>query len=212
MGGLRKSPDEGTPLKRITLLAVASVLALSACTSTPEVEAIPSETPSVSAESTQEPTPEPVVEEAGSRIKPLAVGEQRRLSEDSAFTVGVPAKPEATDQYVSVPVRVEVDWAAIEEQGLDGSNEGIDPFLGSLFFEMVLPDGTTIDQGELSADFNAWDAWFQKHEKDDATSIGSIFPPKDVTEGHLPFPTTDLKGATLRVSNMENSSVFIALG
>lgn len=199
-------------MKRIIPLAVVSVLALSACTSTPDVEAIPTGSPSVSVDPTQEPTPEPEPEAAGSRSKPLAVGEQRRLSEDSAFTVGMPAKPEATDQYVSIPVRVEVDWAAIEAQGLDGSNEGIDPFLGSLFFEMVLPDGTTVDQGELSADFDAWDAWYQKHEKDDATSVGSIFPPKDVTEGHVPFPATDLEGATLRVSNMENSSVFIALG
>lgn len=76
------------------------------------------------------------------------MGQQRGIADNSAFTVGIPRKVDATDQYTAVPVR---------------------------------------------------------------TSMGAIFEPAQSIEGYEGFPAADLKGATLRVGNSENSSVLIAL-
>ncbi|MFZ8758614.1 hypothetical protein ACO03V_14455 [Microbacterium sp. HMH0099] len=192
---------------------LASTLALSACTGTPELEvttATPQSEESPTSAPTPTPTPTPVVEaERGTRANPLAVGESRQIAEKSMWTVGATGATEVREGFLVLPVRLQMDWetsrANTAESGQDPTlvdNEGVDPS-GAIFISFVSASGrsfTTFDQYE--ADVPDPELW----------QVGTLFPPAEFVDVFhvVSVPPEEVAGGVWKVSNIGGESVYLA--
>ncbi len=212
----------GAAVRRVMVAALAMAM-LGACsddTSTPDVTRVAT----VNAESAPPVTPEPaptteaaVEVTAGTREAPLAVGEARKVSEVSAWTVALTAGTldgagaiRAADEYAPAPAEgesfvvgtfsVTVDQAAIAEQGSDLANDGADPGM-SLFFSFVAADGTSFDGTSGTSCYTSNMLYSQGAVyADGATVVGDVC---------VAVPTDKTAGGLWRVSNMVNEAVWI---
>jgi uncharacterized Zn-binding protein involved in type VI secretion len=198
-------------------------LALVGCSSTddaPEVTPAPANAQEQQTE-TPTTTPTPTAEPAasvGTREAPLAIGESRKVSDESAWTVALTASnldaaPAilAADQYASGPAEGEsfitgtftitVDGAAIAAQGSDLANDGADPAM-SLFMEYVAADGTSYDQTSGSMCNTQNSLWNQGAVFQDGASVSG--------DACIAIPTSAVQGGLWRVSNSVNDSVWFA--
>lgn len=198
------------------LVAVGILLAsLSACSTdepelpvtTPEAtqaDAQPAEPEAeASPEASEEAEPEPEPEETkGGRENPLKPGEARKLSEVSAYTVSAgPTK--AYGDWVEAEFTVDVDWAAIEEQGLE-PGEPVTPFW-DLDIKFVDAEGTTY------ADYPE-NIPFERDVSDYALSASEVYPPTASAKGtmYVAVPEDKVKGGVWVVSNMVSDRLFIS--
>ena len=183
-------------MKRTPLLIVAPlVLLLSACSApaSPPVETITSKP---SATATPEKTPEA---EPGTRDNPLAIGEQRKLSDGSMWSIGAEAATQTGAGYVVLPLHIGLDWDAARAQGL-AEGDGVDPWT-ALFIEYVSTGGRSYDTWETYVDVPN-----QIHE------VGTIYPPlAEVSTNYVvTLPDADIAGGVWKVSNSNGDSLFIA--
>lgn len=203
------------------------VLSLAACggdEQAPEVTPAPvvSEEPAEREEeaATQEVAPEPEesAPTAGTREAPLALGEARKLSSASAWTVSAITSDldaadaiTAADEYAPTPAdgetfvlgtfSIAVDGDAIAAQGMDLANDGADPWM-SVWFEYVAADGTSFDGTSGTGCYT----------DDMLHSQGSVYDDGAVVTGDIcvAVPTDKVPGGLWRVSNNVNDSVWIA--
>lgn len=187
-------------MKRIPLLLVAPlVLILSACSgpaASPPVETIDSK-PSPSATASEaEPETEP-----GTRESPLAVGEQRKLTDGSMWSVGAAAATQVGAGYVVLPIHIGLDWDAAKAQGMQ-EGDGTDPWT-ALLIEYVTAGGRSYDTAETYVEVPN-----QIHE------VGTVYPPlgEISTNYVVTLPDAEIPGGVWKVSNMNGDSVFIAAG
>jgi hypothetical protein len=160
---------------------------------------------------TETPTPTPTAEpapeaEAGTRANPLAVGEFRKLTTESMWTVGAEGATEVHDAYVVLPLRIAFDWASYAQQiadaGQGGSvDDGIDPW-GSLMIEYVTAGGrsyNTMDNYNVTIPNQFYD-------------VGTVYPPAEQVSVNVPVsvPNEEIPGGTWVVKNYNNDAVFIA--
>ena len=200
------------------LIAGAMILALTACTSeggAPEVTPAPAA--AESAESTPSPTPEAVTT-VGTRQAPLAIGEARRIADDSMWTVSLTSSNldawpaiHAQDEYAVPPAdgetfvvgtfSVAADATAYAEQGGDMANDGAQPW-GSLQFEYVSADGASFSglTGTMCYTGNQLGAQGPVYE-DGAVVTGDVC---------VAVPSDKVAGGLWRISNSVNDSVWIA--
>ena len=211
-------------MNRKIVLVSLSALFLAGCSgaATPEVTPSPNaKTPEVTAEPTTEPEPEPteteVAEPTGTRQAPLAPGEARKLSEESAWTVSLvatdlDAAPEmlAANEYLTPPAEGEafvvgtfsilVDGESLAAQGLDVTNEGVDPWM-SLSIEYVTASGTSYDTTAGSGCYTANMLYDQ----------GTVYEGGVTVTGDecISMPAAEVEGGLWRISNSMNESVWI---
>jgi hypothetical protein len=189
-----------------TLAICTLVIALTGCTGTSAPELAVTTAPAVG---TPSATPTPTVEaERGTRQNPLAVGESRKISEESMWTVGASAPTEIHDGYVVLPLTLGLDWAAgvaqAEALGQPWSpeDEGVDAY-GSLRVEFVSAGGrsfTTMDNYEVTIP----NSFYQ---------VGTVYPPADqITANHaISVPADEIEGGLWVLRNGAGDSVFITL-
>lgn len=197
------------------LVAVGILLAsLGACSTdepelpvtTPEAtqaDAQPEPEAEASPEASEEVEPEPEPEETkGGRENPLKPGEARKLSEESAWTVSA-SETKVHDGWVEAAFTVGIDWAAIEEQGLD-PEEPIQPFW-SLDIKFVDADGQTYAEYPM-------DMPLDRDTSDYALSAGEVYQPTEQSTGtmYVEVPQEKVEGGAWVVSNMGGDRVFIA--
>lgn len=194
--------------KRLLAAAIiAATLTLAGC-SAPATTA-PPVTTEAAAEPSATPTPTPTVEaERGTRANPLAPGEFRKLSDDSAWTVGAEGPTEVHSGYVVLPLRVGIDWESIRKQASDAGQDpasvdaqGIDPY-GSLIVRYVTAGGRSYDTFEnydVQIPGQFWE-------------IGTVYPPAETFSVKVPIsvPDAEIPGGVWTVLNTGNASVFIA--
>lgn len=190
----------GEPAEPVTTTVTETV------TETMTVE--PTIEPSAEAEA-EEPAAE-VVADPGTRDNPLKIGETRKLSPESAWTVGLTASvpdAEGVERSADAPadtrvilgtVTVDVDGAALAAQGLDLANQGADPYL-SLYIEFVGADGCG-----YAADSGCYPSnplYSQPTVYADATVSGDVcaLTPSDAIDGGL-----------WRIANSRGETVWIA--
>lgn len=161
---------------------------------------------------------EPELPTAGSRQSPLALGESRLVSEDSAWRVSIlesnldaasqilandewADEPAEGEVFVMARIQVEVVEDAIAAQGFDLANDGAEPWL-SLFIEFVAEDGTSFDgsTGTLC------------YTDDMLYNQGSVYSDGALVTGDDCFavPQGSVEGGLWRVSNSVNDSVWIS--
>jgi len=187
-----------------------SALALTACTGTPAIEvttnapaAEVTSTPSLSA------TPSATADAArGTRANPLAVGETRKVSEGSMWTVGADATI-VNSGYIVLPIRLGMDWEATRQQYRDAGqdpaeleNTGADPST-SLFVTFVTAGGKTYrDWSYVDADLPQPLLW----------QVGALYPPAESATAFFPItvPAEDVPGGVWRIENSAGESVFLA--
>jgi len=187
-----------------------SALALTACTGTPAIEvttnapaAEVTSTPSLSA------TPSATADAArGTRANPLAVGETRKVSEGSMWTVGADATI-VNSGYIVLPIRLGMDWEATRQQYRDAGqdpaeleNTGADPS-SSLFVTFVTAGGKTYrDWSYVDADLPEPLLW----------QVGALYPPAESATAFFPItvPAEDVPGGVWRIENSAGESVFLA--
>ncbi|MCR2826708.1 hypothetical protein [Microbacterium sp. zg.Y909] len=191
-------------MKKIQSAAVlAAIVILSGCSGEPalEVSAAP---PSV--EVSQTPTPAPTPDaERGTRGNPLAVGESRKLSVDSMWSLGAAGPTEIHDGYLVLPMTIALDWDAGEKQaqaeGLSLRETGVDPW-ASLFVEYVSAGGRSFaTMDDYSVDI-----------PDDMYNIGTLYPPVESVGARVAVsvPADQVPGGVWVVKNAQGSAVFIA--
>src|SRR5690606_8569078 len=97
--------------------------------------------------------------ERGARDNPLAPGEARQLSSESAWTVSGGAT-EAHDGYVVLPLTVGINWDSIREQATAAGEDPDAPMnpLWSLTVKFVSAAGQTFDEYDYEAEIA--DDWF----------------------------------------------------
>ncbi|RMI12517.1 hypothetical protein [Cellulomonas triticagri] len=204
------------------LAAGVLVLAMSGCSAgSGEPEVTPA--PAVASETAVAPaeTPTPTVEPAvsvGTREAPLAIGEARKVSEASAWTVALNATnldaaaaiqaadehaqaPAAGELFVTGSFTVTVDGAKIAEQGADLANDGASPGQ-SLTVTYVAADGTSYDGSSGTMCYTPSMLYSQGAVfQDGATVIG---------DQCVAVPADKVAGGLWRVSNLANESVWFA--
>lgn len=197
---------------------------LGGCGSTPaspEVTPAPQAATEAAQDVTPTPTPTPTVEpvvSVGTREAPLAIGEARKVSEVSAWTVSLTASNpdaaaaiQAADPYATGPAEgetfvvgtfsVAVDAAKIAEQGADLANEGASPGQ-SLTVTYVAADGTSYDATIGTTCYTQTMLYSQ----------GAVFQDGATVTGDecVAVPSDKVPGGLWRVSNMANESVWFA--
>lgn len=210
---------------------LASLVALSACGAdrSPEVTPAPTIEPTTETaaevEGTEEETESaeaPVVEETpeatvGDRTAPLAVGESRKLSNESAWTVSLQSsnldaaadilaadewaeRPADGEVFVVGTFTVTVDGSALEAQGFDLANEGAEVW-ANLSIEFVGADGRGFD-GLSGTMCYTQDMLYEQGTlyEDGASVTGDVC---------IAVPSEHVEGGLWRVSNMVNDSVWI---
>lgn len=155
-------------------------------------------------------------ETKGTRAAPLALGETRKISDESAWIVGitdsdldaadsvevldVPERELAeNEQFVVATLSVTVDESAIEAQGQD-INQGANP-AASIFVEFVGSDGRGygLGQGSVCYTDNAF------------SSTGAIYEGGVTVTGNIciGLPKDAVDGGLWRISNIENEAVWV---
>lgn len=184
-------------MKRLLPLAAIAVLlaGCSATTAAPPVEKI--DPPAAVSES---PSPTPTATaEPGTRGAPLAVGEKRRLSSASMWTVGASAPSLVGAGYIALPIHLELDWDAAKAQGMpDG--EGVDPNL-SMYIEYVTAGGRSYDIDETYIDV-----------PNQLYQVGTLYPPAPSVDANyvVTLPDAEIPGGVWKVANSKGDSVFLA--
>jgi hypothetical protein len=190
-----------------------STLALTACTGTPALE-VTTNAPAAEATPTPTPSPTPTVAadaERGTRANPLAVGESRKISELSMWTVGADAATITKNGYIVLPIRLGMDWEATRQQYRDAGedpaaldNEGVDPST-SLFVTFVTAGGKTYrDWSSVDSDNDDPQPWLW--------GVGALYPPAETTTAFFPItvPTEEIPGGVWRVENSAGETIFLA--
>ena len=187
----------------ITSLTVAMAI-LSGCSAPTPTPTVTTEAPpSATAPSTPSPTPEPQAER-GTRDNPLAIGEYRKLSNESMWTVGAESATVVSDGYVVLPLRLGVDWEAArvqaEAQGAS-IDSGIDPWQ-ALVTEYVTAEGrsyATMDTYDIDI-------------PNELYTVGNIYSPVDAISANVAVsvPVEEATGGVWVVRNSSGASVFIA--
>jgi hypothetical protein len=190
-----------------------STLALTACTGTPALEVT---TNAPAAEATPTPTPTPTPTAAadavrGTRANPLAIGETRKISELSMWTVGADAATLVRDGYIVLPIRLGMDWEATRQQyrdnGQDPSaleDEGVDP-LTSLTVTFVTSGGKT---------YRDWSS--ASYSEDDPQpwlwNVGALYPPAETATAFFPVtvPAEEIPGGVWKIENPVGETIFLA--
>lgn len=182
-------------MKRLACVAaVAAALTLTACSgpASPPVETIkPATTP------TATQTPEA---ERGTRENPLAIGEQRKITDDSMWSVGAAAPSTTGAGYVALPIHIGLDWEAAKAQGMpDG--EGVDPSV-SLWIEYVSASGRSFSTDEVGI-IDIPNPLYQ---------VGTVYPPlAEVSANYVvTLPDAEIEGGVWKVANSNDDAVFIA--
>lgn len=191
-------------------------IALSGCAgeSTPEV------TPAQTTESaaTEAPTEEAPSATVGDREAPLALGEARKLSDESAWTVSLKEsnldaaesiltadewaeRPADGEVFVVGTFEISVDAAMLEAQGVDLANDGVDPWMNTSI-EFVTADGKGHDGRSGTMCFTQDMMYDQGMVYEDGASITG-----DVC---LALPADQVDGGLWRVSNTINDNVWIS--
>lgn len=151
------------------------------------------------------PSPEPTSEaERGTRENPLAVGEYRKITDDSVWTVGAEGPTVTNDGYVLLPLRLEIDWDLAEQKAEasgDSIERGTDPWQ-VLRVEFVTSDGRsyrTMDDHEVEV-------------PNSITSVGTVYPPAGPISANVAIsvPNEQVDGGTWVVRNSADDVVFIA--
>jgi hypothetical protein len=199
----------------VTVAGIATMaLALAGCAG----ESGPEVTPSQSAPAEPSPTPEPTAPTTGTREAPLKVGESRKLSDESAWTVQLNASnPDgaaviaAENEYAPPPVAgeaflignfsVTVDAAALASQGIDLANEGADPAI-NLIFEYVAADGTSFDGTSGSMCYTNGSIY----------NAGTLYADGTTATGDvcIAVPAEKVPGGLWRIANAQNDNVWIS--
>ncbi|MBE7698702.1 hypothetical protein H9623_00070 [Oerskovia sp. Sa1BUA8] len=153
----------------------------------------------------------------GTREAPLAIGESRRLSDESAWTVQLNASnPDgaavvaAENEYLPGPVpgeaflignfSVTVDADALAGQGIDLANEGAAAW-AHVWFEYVAADGTSFDVTSGTMCFTNGALYNAGTLYADGTSTGDVC---------IAVPVDKLPGGLWRVANIQNDNVWIS--
>lgn len=200
-------------MKRTSIWAALTLgvaLTLTACSgeSTPEVTPAPTvkeeaAAPEVTAEATPE-APAPAAEaERGTRENPLAVGEARKLSTESMWTVSA-AATDVHDGYVVLPLTIGLDWASFAEQAKASGSNPDDPISPAfmLTVKFVSADGrtfTTMDDYSVDIADSLWE-------------IGDVYPPTESVFGNnaVSVPNEAIPGGVWSIENLQGDRVFIA--
>ena len=189
---------------------LASALILTGCTGTPALE-VTTNAPAAGAtpSSSSSPTPSAVVEaERGSRTNPLAVGESRKISEQSMWTVGADATI-ANGSFIVLPIRLGMDWEATRQQYRDAGedpadleNKGADPAT-SLFVTFVTAGGKT---------YREWTYVDSELPEPLLWQVGALYPPAESATAFYPVtvPAEDVPGGVWRVENSAGEAIFLA--
>ncbi len=202
-------------------LAVGAVALLVGCASSNAPEVTPAPSPSASASVSEAPSPSPSPEptaDPGSRDAPLALGETRLVAANSAFTVGVTAsnldaaaviaaadsyapRPAEGETFVLATVTASVSQAALAEQGLDLASEGARPGI-SLTVEYVSATGVS---------YTPFSGANYCYTTNDFVSTNAVYNDGQAVTGDVcvVVPTADVPGGLWRISNSENSAVWI---
>lgn len=230
--------NSNRPRARFGAAIVAAVLLLPACAeSTPEVTPSPSNpdepSESVSAAAAAESADgEPTDAEedggvvgegdeearevtTGTRDAPLALGETRKISDGSAWIVGITGSnldaadevldadpyqegPSDGERFVVATLSVTVDAEALETQGFD-IGDGVDPFM-SVYLEFVGSDGRGYDEAGAVC-----------FTDDPLSSAGAIYEDEVTVTGDicLTVPEGAVDGGLWRISNTENDAVWV---
>ena len=193
-------------MRRVLAVAplVLAIALLGGCagTATPAVTtAPPVTTEPAQATPTVEAAPEA---ERGTRDNPLAIGEYRKLSNESMWTVGAEAATVVSDGYVVLPLRLGVDWEAArvqaEAQGAS-IDSGIDPWQ-ALVTEYVTAEGRSY------ATMDTYDVDIPN----ELYAVVNIYSPVDVISANVAVsvPVEEATGGVWVVRNSSGASVFIA--
>jgi hypothetical protein len=179
----------------VLLVALVFAGCSPATTAGPSVTPIPTSSASASAT----PTPTRDVAE-GTRVNPLDVGESRKISPPSMWSVGAEAPTQVGVGYVVLPVRLDLDWDAARAQGVDPENEGADPWQ-SLYFSYVTAAGHSYDSNNFP------DAEISNNLYD----IGTVYPPTTSVSANvgIAVPDAEIAGGVWRVGNANDDAVFI---
>ncbi|WP_288967646.1 hypothetical protein [uncultured Microbacterium sp.] len=183
-------------MKRIGAVATLGlVLLLAACSNS---SAPPVETITPSADSSPETTPTPEAER-GSRENPLSIGEQRKLTEDSMWSVGADAASQVGAGYIALPIHITFDWDAAAAQGAK-IEEGVDPSM-ALWIEYVTSSGRSYDIDETYIEL-----------PNQLYQVGTVYPPlTDLSANYVvTLPDAEIAGGVWKVANSNGDSVFIA--
>lgn len=153
----------------------------------------------------------------GTRENPLEIGQSRKVSDESAWIVGIvesnldaaaeihaadeyAPRPEDGERFIVATLWVQIDGSAIERQGFNLSNDGADP-RASLFVSYVAEDGTSYEDGGSS--------WCYTNN-DFLDAVGIMY--QDGAEGSGDFciviPEEKVDGGLWRVSNTVNDSIW----
>lgn len=184
-------------MKRIGAVATLGlVLLLAACSNS---SAPPVETITPSADSSPETTPTPEAER-GSRDNPLSVGEQRKLTEGSMWSVGAAAASQVGAGYIALPIHVKLDWDAAKAQGMP-EGEGVDPNI-ALWIEYVSASGRSFSTDEVGI-LDVPDPLYQ---------VGTVYPPLAELSANyvVTLPDAEIAGGVWKVANSNGDAVFIA--
>lgn len=170
---------------------------LTACSgpTTPPVETIE---PKPSASAIEAPASEEP-KEVGTREAPLAVGEQRKLSPDSMWSLGAEGPSVVGAGYIVLPLHIGVDWAAATAQGV-AAGDGVEPW-GSLQIEYVTTGGRS---------YNTADTYVELANQ--LYEVGTIYEPlSEVSTNYVvTLPDAEIAGGVWKVSNSRGDNVFIA--
>ncbi|MEE6282911.1 hypothetical protein [Georgenia sp. MJ170] len=167
------------------------------------------------AEAEAEETPEPTV---GDREAPLAIGEARKLSNQSAWTVSLESsnldaaeeilasdewadRPAEGEVFVVGTFTVSVDAEPLDAQGIDLANEGADPW-ASIFVEFVAADGRGYDGSSGTMCYTQNMLYEQGTLYEDGASVTG--------DTCIAVPDEQLDGGLWRISNMVNDNVWIS--
>lgn len=193
-------------LATVTALGVAGLLAGCTADQAPEVTPAPSveetatSAPTESPTPTSTPTPTPEAQR-GTRENPLAAGEARRLSEQSAWTISA-ASTQRESSYVVLPLTVGIDWENLRQQAEDAGEDPEAPTnpVYSLTVKFVAASGKTYDEYPSAEIANDW--W----------ALDDVYPPTESVTGNVAIvvPAEEQEGGVWSVENMVGERVFIA--
>lgn len=186
-------------------LTLALAIVLTSCTSSPALD-VSTAPAAVTGTTTPPPAREPTAEaERGARASPLGIGDTRKLSADSMWTVGATGATQVNDGFVILPLSVGFDWNTARAngaaEGVNPDDVGIDPWQ-ALLVEYVTAGGRsyssmdddTVNIGDL------------------LSNVGAVFPPTDTIRANVAVsvPNEEMSGGMWVVRNSSGATVFLA--
>lgn len=195
--------------RRLLTSGMVAAVLLTGCSgpSTPEVTPAPAEEQKTRAAEAPTPTPSAEAEvqeeaERGSRANPLAPGEARRLSAESAWTLSA-GPTDVNEGYLVLPLTVGIDWESIRAQAEAAGEDPEAPMdpSWSLTVKFVSAAGKTYDEYDYEA--TVADHWFD---------VGELYPPLETITANVPIsvPAEAVEGGVWSIENMAGDRVFIA--